>query len=324
MLIQFFRNNSFIQFLGLLILGAALWLNVFIAPPPIAENSFTTPLYNLFTSITNNHLIFIFLTLIILIVQAIYLNHVLIRHELIHRNSFLAAFLYMVLMSHSLQLQHLYPALIGSFFVIVTIDSLLEFELKEDYLRLSFKAGFYLGLASLFYLPILILLLFIWGTLFIYRIPNWRPWVIPIVGIITPYVFLFTYYFWIDAAESYLTHYQNYFSEIKLLYSSTDGYVRVIMTILVFFMTISITRVLGRINEKKIVIRKKIKIILNLFFICVIILFVNNDLIIHASVIYIPVSIFMTIYFSELRKAFWPDLIFSLTVLLIIFAHFQS
>lgn len=323
MLIRFFKNNSFIQFLGLLIIGVVLWINVFIAPPPIVENSFTSPLYNLFTSISNNHLIFITLAFIILIIQAIYLNHVLIRHELIHRNSFLAAFLYLVLMSHSLQLQHLYPALIGGLFVIAAIDSLLEIDLKEDYFRLSYKAGFYLGLASLFYLPILTLLLFVWGTLFIYRIPSWRPWVIPIFGLITPYVFLFTYYFWTDATELYLSEYQNYFSQIKLLFSSTDGYVRIIITILVFFMTISLTRVLGRINEKKIVIRKKIKIILNLLMMSVIILFLNNDLIIHASIIYIPISIFMTIYFSELRRAFWPDLLFTLTVLLIIFAHFQ-
>ncbi len=323
MLIRFFKNNSFIQFLGLLLLGVALWINVFIAPPPIAENSFTRPLYNLFTSISNNHLVFITLTFLILLIQAIYLNHVLIRHELIPRNSFLASFIYLVLMSHSLQLQHLYPALISSLFVIATIDALLEIDLMEDYYRLSYKAGFYLGTASLFYLPALILLLFIWGTLFIYRIPNLRVWIIPIVGILTPYVFLFTYYFWNDTAELFLNHYQGFFSQIKLLFSSTDGYLRVIITILVFFTAISLARVLGRIKEKKIIIRKKIKIIFNLFLMSVMVMFLNNDLIIHASLIYIPVTIFMTVYFSDLRKTFWFDLIFSLTVCLIIFAHFE-
>lgn len=323
MLIRFFKNNSFIQFLGLLVLGFVLWINVFIAPPPIAENAFTSPLYNLFTSITNNHLVFITLTFIILFIQAIYLNHVLIRHELIQRNSFLAAFVYLVLMSHSLQLQHLYPALISSLFVIAAIDSILEIDLQEDYNRLSFKPGFYLGFASLFYLPILILLLFIWSTLFIFRIQSWRSWFIPVVGLITPYIFLFTYYFCMDTTEIFLNHYKDYFSDIKLIFSSTDGYVRVIITIIVFFTTISLARVLGRINEQKIVIRKKIKIILNLLLVSIVILFLNNDLIIHASVIYIPISIFMTIYFSELRKVFWFDLLFTLTVFLIIFAHFQ-
>lgn len=324
MLIRFFKNNSLIQFLGLLILGVALWINVFISPPPIVENSFTSPLYNFFTSISNNHLFFIILTFIILLIQAIYLNQVLIRHELIHRNSFLAAFLYLVLMSHSVQLQHLYPALISGIFVIAAIDAILEIDIKEDFHRLSYKSGFYLGIASLFYLPILILLVFIWGTLFIYRIQSWRYWVIPIVGLLTPYLFLFTYYFWADSIELYWIQYQNYFSGIKLLFSSTDGYVRIIITILAFFMTISLTRVLGRINEKKIVIRKKIKISLNLLLMSVIILFLNNDLIIHASIIYIPITIFLTIYFSDLRKTFWPDLLFTLTVLLIIFAHFQN
>ena len=323
MLIRFFKNNSFIQFLGLLMLGIALWINVFIAPPPIADESSTSPLYNLFITITNNHLIFILITFIILFIQAIYLNHVLIKHELINRNSFLTAFVYLVLMSHSMQLQHLYPALISGLFVIAAIDALLEFDLKEDYYRLAFKAGFYFGTASLFYLPAAILLLFIWASLFIYRIPNWRPWVISILGILTPYIFLFTYYFWMDKAEIYSVQYYNYFSQIKLIFSSTDGYVRIIMTMLAYFMAISFLRVMGRINDKKIFIRKKIKIIFNLFFMGVLILFLNNDLIIHASIIYIPISIFMAIYFSELRKLLWSDIFFTITVILIIFEHFQ-
>jgi len=323
MLIRFFKNNSFIQFLGLLILGTGLWVAVFKNPPPIAETSFTSPFYNLAVTITENHLILILLSFIILFIQAIYLNQILIKHELISRNTFLTAFVYFVLMSHSLALQHLYPSLIASIFILIAIDALLDIELKAEFYRLSFRAGFNIGLASLFYFPSAVLLLFIWAVLFIYRIPNWRTWVIPIIGILTPYLFLFTYYFWNDTALDYLFHYQNYFMDMKFKFESARGVESIIITILAFFMALSLLRVMGRINEKKIVIRKKISIMFNLFFMGIIILFVNNGLISDSGIIYIPVAIFLSIFFSDIRKLFWTDLIFSLTVFFIIYMHFQ-
>ncbi len=323
MLIRFFRNNSFIQLIGLLVLGILLWVNVFITPPPFVGNSFTSPLFNLVSSLTNNLLILIILAFITLMIQSLYLNHILIKHELVHRSSTLPAFVYLVLMSHSLQLQHLYPALISGLFVLAAIDSLLDIDEENEYYRLSYKTGFLIGVASLFYLPTAALLLLIWITLFIYRIVSWRPSFIPIIGLFTPYLFLFTYYFWMDSANEFILHYQNYFTKTKLIFASNDGYIRIIMTILAFFSTISFTRVLGRINDKKMIVRKKISIILGLFFIGVLILFLNNDLIIHASIIYIPISTFIAIYFSDMRKTFWADLLFSFTVLFIIFDHFQ-
>ncbi len=323
MLIRFFRNNYFIQFIGLLFLGVVLWINVFISPPPIVENSFTSPLYNLLTSIIHNHLILILIAFLFLITEAIYLNYLLVKHEILQRNTFIAAAVYLVLMSHSLQLQHLYPALISHFFILTAIDALLQIDLKGDYLRLSYKTGLYIGIATLFYLPSASLLILIWITLLIYHIPNWRPWVIPILGLLSPYLFLFTFYFWMDNAYEFLIHYQDYFSQIKMMVSSNDGYEQIIMTILAFFISISFFRVLGQLSNKKIAIRKKILIILYFFFIGFIILFLNNDLIIHASTIYIPITIFISIYFTDLRRIFWTDLFFTLTVLFIIFTHFQ-
>lgn len=323
MLIWFFRNNYFIQFLGLLILGFVLWLNVFIAPPPIVEELFTSPLYNFITSLTNNHFLLISMAFIILFFEAIYLNYILIKHELIKRNSFISAIIYLVLLSHSLQLQHLYPALISHLFVLTAFDAMLQIDLKADYLRLSYKTGFYVGIASLFYLPSFSLLILIWMTLFVFRIANWRPWVIPVIGLLTPYLFLFTYYFWMDNVNEYLLHYMDYFSQIKLLFSSTDGYDQVIMTILAFFIAISFIRVMGRLGDKKIVIRKKVLIMVYFLFIGFLILFLNDGLIVHASTIYIPFSIFLAIYFTDLKKIFWTDLLFTFTVFFIIFTHFQ-
>jgi len=97
----------------------------------------------------------------------------------------------------------------------------------------------------------------------------------------------------------------------------------VIMTILVFFIAISFIRVMSRLGDKKIMARKKVQVTFYFFMIGFIILFLNNGLIIHASTIYIPVSVFLAIYFTDLNKIFWTDLLFSLMVVFIIFTHFQ-
>lgn len=323
MFIRFFKHNYFIQFIGLLILGFALWINVFVSPPPIVEKTLTTPFYNLFASSTANHFLLILLAFIIILSEAIYLNYILIKHELIKRNSFIAAFIFLVLLSHSVQLQHLYPALISHLFVLTAFDAMLQIDIKDEYLRLVYKTGFYVGIASLFYLPAISLIVLIWMSLFIYRISSWRPWIVPLLGLLTPYLFLFTYYFWMDEASIYLIAYLDYFSGLKLLFSGNDGYEQVIMTILVFFIAISFIRVMSRLGDKKIMARKKVQVTFYFFMIGFIILFLNNGLIIHASTIYIPVSVFLAIYFTDLNKIFWTDLLFSLLVVFIIFTHFQ-
>ncbi|MCP4553666.1 MAG: hypothetical protein GY834_16860, partial [Bacteroidetes bacterium] len=200
MLIRFFKQKNFIQLVGLLILGFVLWISALISPPAVTQESVVTPLYNFILIFLNNHLIIILLTFLFLISQAIYLNQLLIKHNLIPRNSYMGAFVYLVLMSYSNQLLHFHPSVISSCFVMAILDIIWRLEDNKQDLRLTYKAGLLVGLASLFYFPSIILLIFIWTVLLAYRIPYWRQWTLPIIGILTPYLFLFTIYFLYDTS----------------------------------------------------------------------------------------------------------------------------
>ncbi len=323
MLIRFFKQKNFIQFVGLLILGFVLWISVLISPPAVTQESVATPLYNFILIFLNNHLIIILLTFLFLISQAIYLNQLLIKHDLIPRSSCMGAFVYLVLMSYSSQLLHLHPSVISSCFAMAILDIILRIKDNEQDLRLTYKAGLLVGLASLFYFPSIILLIFIWAVLLAYRMPYWRQWILPIVGILTPYLFLFTIYFWYDTSIENLNYYASYVGEIRFLISNPDDIVKIILALLILLIIISILRVMGRLQNRKGSIRKKISIILYLFLCSILIMFLNYDLALNTTMIYIPSAIFLSIYFSDLKKHRWTDLVFTLLVILIIYNNYS-
>lgn len=323
MLIRIFKKNYIIQFVVFLMLGFALWISAFISPPAMVQESEVMPLYNFILLFLSNQLILIILSFFLLMFQAIYLNQVLIRHSLIPRNTFIGALVYIVLMSYSNQLLHFYPFIIASFFVIAIMDIMLKIDENEEGSNFIFKAGFLTGLASLFYFPSIILLIFIWSGLLAHRIPHWRHWILPIVGIFTPYLFLFTIYFWYDTSIENLNYYLSYFSEIKLFISTPDNIVKIISALLIFLIILSILRVMRRLSGKRIMIRKKITIIFFLFLSSILVLFLDNDLALNTCIIYIPSAIFISIYFSALKKLFLTDLIFTLLVILIIYNNYS-
>ncbi len=315
MFIKFFRHSYLQQYLLFIVFALVLWIPTFLNPPYIAAQSPSSPLYNLLIQFTNSKLIWAYTAFGVLLLQSFFFNLILTKNDFISKTSLLGSFIYFTLMSHHPSFQYFNPALLSHFFILTCVYFLLNMYAKEGVLRDSFRLGFHMGLATLFFLPSIFFLLLIYITLLIYRVSSWREWVIPIFSFLSPYIFLFTYYFVSDKLYLFESYFQHFFMGIRFSWPYNDILSIAISVALGMIILISFLHILGRKSEKSVHVRKKASIFINFLIISIISLLITNETMASFSTFIIPISLMVAVFFNDLRKTLWFDILFSLLIL---------
>ena len=262
MLIGFFRKSYLFQYVVLVLLTGIFWIKAFIHPelPDAEPDTYLNPAYAvLINLIGSNALIGVIFAFILVLIEAFLFNFILIKNELVPKNTLIPAVVYIILSSHSASLLHLHPALIANLFIIIILFNLFQVYAEEDAYGKIFNSGFLTAVASFFYFPVFYFIVFIWFTFIVYRLYKWRDWLIPFTGLITAYIFLFTYYLWSDELFLALDAYSNYYSILAFypLYNEFSLFEWMITGIILLFFLWSFFWLLGDIQEKTIIIRKR-------------------------------------------------------------------
>ena len=85
--------------------------------------------------------------------------------------------------------------LFSNFLIIFALYFFLKCHDKKEGIDEIYNSCTLLSIASLFFAPAIIFILWIWLGLIIYKLYKWRSWGMSILGIITPYVLLFIFYY---------------------------------------------------------------------------------------------------------------------------------
>jgi hypothetical protein len=325
MLIGFFRRSFFFQYFLLIFLAGALWAGAFVNPvlPDFDTNHYLMPGYHLvMIVIGDNALISVVLAFLLVLIQAFFLNYILIRNDLVPKNTLIPAMVYLILMSHSRTLLQLHPVIISNLFLIIILFNLFKVYTQEDAYTEIFNAGFLTAVGSFFYFPFLYFILFIWMTFIVYSLYKWRDWLIPFTGLITPYIFLLTYFFWSDELFLVLDAYAGYYSTVAFipLYLQFSLIDWIIAGIIVLLFLWSFLKLIANIQERIISIRKQYGTIFWLLVVCLLTYmgsgsYANS----HLAMIAMPVSIYFSYGFSNIKRKFWIELFFGILTLVILF-----
>ncbi len=123
---------------------------------------------------------------LLLAAEAYIWNRFINSQTLLNQTSNLPALFYILLLSLRPIQIGFYPALVASFFLILAITRLSESSFKEKALSESFDAGFFTGMATLFYFPSSVFLIFLWVSLLLLRSVVWREMVVSLIGFTIP------------------------------------------------------------------------------------------------------------------------------------------
>jgi hypothetical protein len=175
-----------------------LWIPAFEHFGKLPINN-TMPLYELYIKGANGFpWLHPTIAILLLAGQSILLNFILNKNEILVKKSFLPALFYCLLLSCCKPMLHFYPLLFANLFILLALNKICSSYRADEAFSDMFDAGFFIAIASLFYFPSIIIFPLIWVGMIVIRPFIWREWVISFLGLLLPYLFTFTYYYWYD------------------------------------------------------------------------------------------------------------------------------
>ncbi|MBP7508808.1 MAG: hypothetical protein KA807_13410 [Prolixibacteraceae bacterium] len=317
-MLRIFRANSVYNFILLPIIGALLLIKSYLDTKGMfaGDYSFITPAFPEIdlSAVRYETLIALsFLSVIFICFQLLITNA---RFAFIKERTFLPSYLFLFIIYTIPELHFFNPVLISGIFCLLAINSIFDSFEKNKAIMNAFNAGFLTGIAGLFYLSSNLLVFLIPISLFNLRGKvTWREVATPFIGLILPWLFVFTFYFVSNNTSIFTDNIINYikFKNESLIGDYTlIGYLGLIGLITL----ISSIFVLKQYDEEKIRVRRYFKILFFFFFSSLIFLifpFVSYELIVLAA---LPISFFITSYLSFMHRRFWSEFFFILIFVL--------
>jgi len=189
MLIALFRRNEVAAFVLLPIVCGLLYFSWFLSPQNAIDTSGFL-LYDGYFELTANYPILGGITAVFLVLlEAILLVNFFNKNEFTEKNTALPGLVYVILAAGFIAVKGLSPLLFANLFILLALRRIMQAYGEHVAYGAAFEVGLLLGIAALFYPPVVFLLVFIWIALGILRTFNWREWMLPLVGFTVPCMF---------------------------------------------------------------------------------------------------------------------------------------
>ncbi|MES2591545.1 MAG: DUF6427 family protein [Bacteroidota bacterium] len=317
MLIRFFKNNSPSSFILLPAFALLLWGSAFWGQQ--AGVTYSMPLYDLLMKPLGDNIIGTIVAFLLIVGEAFLLNYIVNENEILNKPSFLPALLYIVFMSSEAAQLVFSPILFANFFIIMAIFKLVSSYRKDIAFSNAFDAGILLSIATLFYFPCVVFLPLLGIGFILFRPFNWHEWVISSIGVLVPYLFVFTYYFWNDKL--------GYWWNADAFFPGIRERTGLVVTPAFYFMAgicmLIILVSFGKLFTGFLDATQKNKkgIVLLLWFtaFALISIVIAPEFSFRSfSIFSIPMSVFCANYFLKIKKAWFGELLFMLLLLSII------
>ena len=244
MIVKLFKSNSPTGFilLPLVVIGLRI-MPFFRSIEPDTEPAM--PFYEMLRNIFGifPHFAEVF-AILLLTIEAIYLNRIIIDTALYQKHSWLPALFFVVLMSAQPHLLLLHPIHPAGLFIMIAMSKITGLHKNEGTRSALFDSGLLIGVASLFYYPSLVLFFWVVASYFTFRTFNWKEFLVIWIGGGIPYLFLFVYFFWTDQIVKFFPFPFNFHFDTSLISHSHSVYL-VWIGLLLVLMLVSVARLYG-------------------------------------------------------------------------------
>lgn len=316
-MIRYFSTGYLSRYLLLILLGFIIWT------PSLLYPSFYTGIssfvFNQISYLTaQNIYLQTSISFVLTLITAFLLNQLAIDNGFSGKVSSLIALLYLLLTSSMAGEFHNNPIIWINFILVFILGNLMRLSYVSNTIPVVFNASFLLGVASLFYSHLVFLIVFIWVSIIIHRVLSWRNFVVSLIGIFLPYVFLLTWFFVTDnlLEESYVL-FDSFKIDIAPLLLA-DPVEIAISAILVSMVIISAFGIADHLTEKNINLRRNL--IVTLFYVVTafLILLFSTKSLVSTLLLSIPSALILGHWLSNIKRTRWYDIALSLVAILII------
>lgn len=257
------------------------------------------------------------LALFITLVSTLILNHLTTEFGLTGKLMTIGFFLFSLLSVSVSSFTIMNPYILINFFLFFFIRNIYRLPSVENPIPHVFNSSLMLSLASLYFFNIIFLVVIFWIGLLIHRANSWRNYLVGIVGLILPYLFILTWYFWSDQLEDYLLIFNKnslYTFESVFSIGISDFIVILFISVLLI---IAVLKTMVRLNEKSINLRRNLIITIYYLLATILIFIFFGSGLSTALIIVVPSALLMSNAFHDLKNFKWYNVSFSILLILI-------
>lgn len=309
-MLKFFRYSYVAQLVVIVLLTAALWMPVFIQQPEIvAVENPTTPLYNFIANILGfSHVAFSMFVFVIFIVTVFFFNSMLSVNQLVTRNSSIGA-LMMVIFMCCVPLRHdFYPFLMACPLIMIAIQTIYLIYLVDKPESYLMNAGLFLSVASMVYLPSIILIIWVLLSMSVMNFKEFRHYVIPVVGFIMPYFLLFVYFYFSQTLIENIDAYSLIFNNLHLTKISLTTLEIIMLLVFGVIFVWSIFRIQSGNADHSVSTTKKVRVTMLLLLFGLLMLFMQSP-VMYNGLILLVLAIFASMALCYVKKSRIIDII---------------
>lgn len=251
---------------------------------------------------------------------AVYTNKTAVSSDITPRQSFISASIIVVLMLFSPAAIWYTGSLLVMLLLVFALSNIVGMFGKQYPFLLILNASMAISVASMILPQAMFFVIFIWFAFFTFSVNSWREWVISIIGILLPYIYMVFAYFWSDNIDYLLKVYRAFFSELGIRYQIPQNSQLITIAIMFILFGISALYFTSEASDKIISIRKKMWITFQFSLICLLIILIGGEFVfLLIPVIYIPLTIMISYSIhNQKRSRLYDILILILFVSIII------
>jgi hypothetical protein len=183
---------------------------------------------------------------------------------------------------------------------------------------LSFNAALLVGVASLFFIPVAYFIVLLWIALLIHRAADIRNILTATLGLLTPWLFAFLYFFWFDRLGDYFKILAEIVEINPGFLLSFDLLTYIILAIFMLLTLVSAFQATTKLTEKNINHRRNLIITLHFLVITTAIVVLYGKVSSSFLLLALPLTFVVTQSLKETsRKRFYNILLFTLALLIV-------
>jgi len=261
---------------------------------------------------------------ILVFIQAMLLNLLVNRYNLLGRSSFLPALMYVTASSLFTPFLVLSPPLICNFLVIWMLFKLFDLYKGEGALSNTYDLGMIVAIGTLIYFPFIFFFLVIWIALVLFRPFNWREWIAGIIGYATIFFFLAVFYYLHDQFGQFFNIWLPLGSKFPKI-NITNYYNYVLLIPVIIILGLCFVRLRQNFFKSYVQVRKSFQLLFFMFLVAGLSFYVRAQFVLdHFLLCAIPAAVFFAYYFLHATSKWFYEILYLLLFISIIYFQFNT
>jgi hypothetical protein len=262
---------------------------------------------------------------VLVFIQALLLNLLVNRYNLLSRSTFLPALMYVTVSGLFTPFLVLSAPLICNFLVIWMLFKLFELYKGESAISTTYDLGMIVAIGTLIYFPFIFLFLVIWIALIIFRPFNWREWIAGIIGYATIFFFLAVFYYLHNNFDQFYTIWLPLGTKFPNRINITNYYNYLVLIPVILILALCFIKLRQNFFKSYVQVRKSFQLLFFVFLVGGLSFYVRAQFNLnHFLLCCIPAAVFFAYYFLHATSKWFYETLYLLLFISIIYFQFNT